>query len=199
VSTELIIPPADAELAELAERAFHVWVISKGDVDAVARVCASTPARVEKMARANRWEIRLRELAGAGVVSEIDKEDFETAQVVLNRGVSYVQAHRLRELCGKVLAALQAEANALDQFRVPTDGGESRLDLKALSDLARTMQVAHQLAANALGDAWAAGVRPAGRPRGGGKASVSVSSIMDAVVVSGPSRALPFGDPMDGG
>lgn len=171
--------PVPAVVDDPAETGFHLYAGSGGDIHTVARFMRVPVDMVRGWKASGKWDARVRKLAAAGVGSELIDSDFETAQKALNRGVNYVQAHNLRTLCDRMLLEFTGKDNLEDAFRVTTESG-SRLDLKPLSDLANAMRIAHTLTSNALGDEWAAGRRPTGRPKGGSRAAMDVRAAMEA-------------------
>lgn len=181
-SPELPVPAAAPPADDPIESAFHVWLASGGDAASAARVLGVAPADVRRLAKENRWETRLRALAEVGAAGALTPDDYHEAQIALNRGVNYVQAHRLRVLCDRALLEFNASRSLLADFTATDKHGNTSIDFKPLADLARVTEIAHRLTSNALGDDWAAGKRPVGRrPAGAGAASTDVARAMNAV------------------
>lgn len=178
---------------EAVESAFHVWVVSNGDKASVARTLGAPESVVLTLAKTYHWEDRMRALANAGS-GPLVEQDFVAAQIALNRGVNYVQAHRLRTICDRALIQLAGTEDIVEAFRIVTSKeGDNRIDFKALNDLARTTEIAQRLTSSALGDDWAAGKRPPGRrPAGAGAASTNVAAAMAAVAKNptAPSESI---------
>ena len=103
-TTVVTKPVVDAE-AERKETGFFLYTIACGDLITVARHLNTSVAEVRGLARSGQWEDRVRMLAKAGQVGDLEPKDFDAAQKELNRAVNYVQAHKLRRVADRLLGS----------------------------------------------------------------------------------------------
>lgn len=199
-------PVVDAE-AERKETGFFLYTIACGDLITVARHLNTSVAEVRGLARVGQWEDRVRMLAKAGQVGDLEPKDFDAAQKELNRAVNYVQAHKLRRVADRLLAELgETEGSLLERLTTVSATGSASYDLKPLADIARVMEISHRLSSNAIGDLTGAGIRAPGRQPGGGsehrtppstgRAALSVGRAMAAIDANpaASSAAIASGD-----
>lgn len=163
------LPPTlrhiEAELLPIdREQAFLLFATFCGDVVRTAAALGVRPESVSYMADSGHWNAKLapiinlhRDAANPG--------DIERA---INRAVNYVQAHRLRMLCERLLRTFLTAPGAPELLALfatpsgvpagapdrvdPTQQDRARVSLRPLADLAAAMERAHLLSYAAVGD-----------------------------------------------
>ncbi len=179
-----VTPPCDGVDEQFAETAFVLWVAAAGDMATVARQLHMGVPEVRIMSRRGGWDRRARGLARIGDIGDLEPADFAAAQVALNRGINFTQAHRLRMIADRALVELGGAGSIMGRF---TDD-KGTVDTKPLVDIARVVELSQKLTAQALGDLAGAGIRPPG-PRNApasarsgapstGRAAISVGRAM---------------------
>ncbi len=127
---------------------FLVYVSFVGDVERAAAALHLDPEVVRTLAEKEGWPAKIAKIC---LMSKSGKPgDFERAT---SRALSFVQAHQLRRIIDGILAQLGALSpeELVESLRVTTKGG-TYMSARFLADLASTMEKAHSLASNALGD-----------------------------------------------
>lgn len=131
---------------------------SAGDYDAAARTLGVEPTALMELAREGGWDKELARLAGGRECRTPD--DFIRAQRSFNRGINFVQAHRLRELVDVFLVKALSDPDFMTELTTVVSQTRDgfvirRRDLRPVKDLADSVRTAHDLSYRALGDSTA--------------------------------------------
>ncbi len=153
-ATPLDLPTGGVVLVN-REDAFLVYASFCGDVIRAGHALGLPPSAVLKMADDENWNAKLApilELSKTGKPGDIER--------AMNRAVSFVQAHRMKNFLNRVMNHLIDKASTLDglddlivQRRQLKDGTITRaLSARALADLSSALEKCHAMAYHALGD-----------------------------------------------
>ena len=162
------LPAVEVDPAE----AFALFALHAGNVERVAVILDTDPAAIEAMAKRWKWSEKV-------VRTQGDAEDSSAAQREVNRGVNYLQAHRLRSMVDRVLVELAMPGKLEDATTIVGMNGSHKRDYRVLRDVAEAARTAQDLTYRALGDS----VDLARNDKAKGKAgdlSLGVLAAMDA-------------------
>lgn len=134
------------------ENAFLLYATFCGDLEKTAHALNVQPVDVLEMARADRWDERLKSILALKKSSR--PGDIERA---INRAVNFVQAHRLRHVVERAIRRLYQMTDAEFEKAVFTNVSikgevDHRLSAKGLADLASAMEKAQSMSYAALTD-----------------------------------------------
>lgn len=162
--------------------AFALFALHAGNVERVALILGVEVEVIEAMVVRWGWNKKVARTVG-------DSADAPAAQREVNRGVCYIQAHRLRSLVDAVLVELSDPEVFRDATTIVGVGGASRRDFRVLRDIADAARTSHDLTYRALGDS----VDVARNDRAGradGTAALDVMAAMDAADAAPSTSAV---------
>jgi hypothetical protein len=178
---------------------FQTYMLFAGDVERVALACDVDRVHVQQLAHCENWAAKVADM-------ERLRGENADAQIQLNRGVNYVQAHRLHSILDKVIGhlSLKSAEDIVDLCTKVGKGGETEFSARALTDLVKAAESCQVMTQRALGDT--AAERPeASEAKGkGSQVALNVMAAMNVADKSGldsvslvrqqlgaPARALP--------
>lgn len=135
VRTKVEIDPGEA---------FSLYALHGGNVERVALILGADVADVAGMASRWNWKVKVKDATG-------DSTDSTEAQRQLNRGVNFIQAHRLRSFVDSVIQEL-SDSDAMRAATTIASANGSRRDFRVLRDVAEAARTAQELTYRALGD-----------------------------------------------
>lgn len=128
---------------------FLTYCALVGDSEKVAAALDLDPDFVRKLAHDEGWQTKIERIC---LLSKAGRPgDFERAQ---NRALSFVQAHQVRELIGRVVAKFRdmTEEEVLEAISTVAKDGSRHVSARFFADLTASLEKAHALAYQALGD-----------------------------------------------
>lgn len=129
-------------------RLFMLYTLFGGDARRVAVVSRVPQSRIESLAHDFNWKAKLSGRGG------LDTEEGQEAERVLNRVTNYVTAERLSRVYGRLIDELDSDPNFARQFCtvVDLDSKETSFNTKNLVELAKGLQICHDIKYRALQD-----------------------------------------------
>lgn len=164
-------------------QAFMLFVAFNGNVKQVAHALEIKDGFLEKIAVQEKWSTKLEELGR-------DPQKGPAAQIAFNRGINYVQAHRLRGIVDAAIdhirnkIASEGETGFKEIFEVVTKDSR-HFSTRPLTDLVKAAEACHEMTSRALGDSNAVPKKDTKA----GELFVQVQAAMDAAAKLGVDSA----------
>lgn len=160
--------------------AFALFALHNGNPDRVALILDVDPSEIRAMAK--RWDWANKVTASTG-----EAADSGAAQRELNRGVNFIQAHRLRSFVDLAIRELSDPEQLRAATTVVSNRGAERRDFRILRDIAEAARTAQELTYRALGDSMDTTRNDKVRPSDGSLALAAMSAMDAADAAPGVS------------
>lgn len=122
-----------------------------GDVEKTALASDIDPSVVRELATGGGWNDKLRRLTLSSKESGLPSGDYER---LCNRALAWCQGHRVRLILDRVILGFEAQSNEdlVEGITERDKLGNTRVNARVFSDLAKAVETANHLCFSALGD-----------------------------------------------